>query len=207
MNPNTFHTSGSADITINKNIKNLFENHLEDIIDNNYNQIYTIVFNDNIVTPEIIAEFEKEDLNVFDHETNSISIKYDNQILENNDVITVMRNAKGLLKLIKNNTILPEDYYKMMMGYLLQVGDPYSSFIEMLFTNMFLTNDEPQIFWRYDQNNFPSIKIGDRVLAYKISKLLGILYAPNKKTFQNIKSFEIDYNNLTPHEKLWLGTI
>ncbi len=90
---------------------------------------------------------------------------------------------------------------------MLTVGTIYSSFIEMLFANMFITSTDDNEYWRYNQKEKIEIKLGEKALAKFISPLLGLLYEPNKKSIDLIESdFDVekfDKEKHSVHEKIW----
>lgn len=96
-----------------------------------------------------------------------------------------------------------------MMSSILSVGIVYSSFVEMMFANMFIVDEEKKLFWRYHQNQLITVKLGDKILPKYISKLLNLLYEPNQASIEEINLEEIDSNSpdLTIYEKLWLGKL
>ena len=100
------------------------------------------------------------------------------------------------------------------MSCILSVGNPYSSFVEMLFANMLITKLEKSQniieFWRYNQDKPIILKLGHTNMAYHISKLLGLLYHPNKKTLSDItimNTLQEQADNLNIYEKIWLGQL
>jgi len=96
------------------------------------------------------------------------------------------------------------------MTAILEVGTIYSSFVEILLANMFVVDYDNKIFWRYNQDKDPTYKLGDKGLAAYISSRIGLLYQPNKNTIEKISLEEledVDLNNLTIYEKIYLGQI
>lgn len=94
-----------------------------------------------------------------------------------------------------------------MMDLILSEGMQYSSFVEMLFANMFMTDFKNNEFWRYNQTKPIDCKLGDRIVSSKLSALLGLLFTPNARTIDNIdKISELDFDEskLTIYEKIFL---
>lgn len=199
----TFHESGSANLPKNEEFQNLLKNHLVDI-ENNKN--------------EIILHFDK---NQFDEnmlhlqgflriEDNKLVFSSLTKPVHNNDAITVLNKIKDLLRIQKKNIEKPNQYYQKMTSLILSVGAPYSSFIEMLFANMFAVNLDPLEFWRYNQHKPIIVKYGNRSLSSKLSSLLGLLYQPNINSIENIEelnSIDTTSSKLTIYEKMFLDNL
>lgn len=199
----SFHTSGSANLDVDPKSKIFLEHYLKDIIIDNDNTI--LILDENYKDlPESLTQ-----INGFINQDNNklIYSKHDEDVL-NKDAVSIMLKAKDLLKSQKLPDKTPSEFYSEMMTCLLEVGNPYSSYVEILFANMFLTDEENTKFWRYNQNDKIVSKLGDKVLAQNISPLLGVLYQPNKKSLATISEFDeidLDYDNLNIYEKIWLG--
>lgn len=195
----SFHDSGSAQLTISKELKKFIKEHLIDI---EYEENFVILVFD---TTELHEEF-KEFSNFQTTAGNKIYFYNTFGDIKNNDPIEALRNVKLILKVAKSNIKQPHEYYDLLMQQILTVGSPYSSFVELLLTNMFLTDDKRNELWRYNQTLPIKCKLGDKTLSGKTSPLLNLLYQQNKKTIQNIE-FLNDYltsNKLTIYEKLFL---
>lgn len=133
----------------------------------------------------------------------------DHYIVYNQDVISVVNNIKAILRQGPvTTTVVP--YYIELMTALLTVGNLYSSFVEILFANMFITDYDKKEFWRYRQDLSPTYKLGDKMMASFISSRIGLLYQPNKDTIEKVDLEEldtIDLENLTIYEKIYLGQV
>lgn len=140
---------------------------------------------------------------------NTLVFDEDNSIVNNQDVISVVNGVKNILKQGPVTTgVVP--YYIALITALLEVGSIYSSFVEILFANMFLVDYDKKLFWRYHQDKNPSYKLGDKMMASFISNRIGLLYQPNKKTIEQInleKLDDVDLENLTIYEKIYLGRV
>jgi hypothetical protein len=96
------------------------------------------------------------------------------------------------------------------MELVMTVGTPYSSFVEMVFANMFMTNKKENKFWRYYPDEKIVLKLGDKILAKQLRALLGLLYQPNKNTIAEMDKLEdIDFDSidLTIYEKIFLSRL
>lgn len=200
----TFHQSGSAELDERPELTDLIETHLIDII-----------YEDNYIVLEFDTtnfNYNFENLSSFDKiESNKVYFNGLHHNIQNNDTIVTLHKMKELLKIQRKNISTPYDYYQKMTALVLSVGTPYSSFIEMLFANMFATQVEPDLkLWRYNQSDPIIVKFGDKSLAVKLSKLLGLLYQPNSDTIEKLdqlRSIDLNNNKLTIHEKIFLENI
>jgi len=133
----------------------------------------------------------------------------DNLTVYNQDVISVVEDIKKILRQGSVTTgVVP--YYIDLMTALLEVGNLYSSFVEILFANMFVVDYDKKIFWRYRQDLLPTFKLGDKMMAAYISSRIGLLYQPNKNTIEQVdleELDEIDLENLTIYEKIYLSRV
>lgn len=204
----TFHISGGANLPTNKTVMEFIRDHLINIEHNNLN--HTILTFDSGEFPDLLTDCMIpviRGLVKSDYNTNQLIFKEDLSVIKNEDIVTVMSQIKNVLKkgkIIKS----PKDYYQDFMTLILSVGTVYSSFVEMLFTNMFLVDYDNKVFWRYNQTQTPTIKLGDKQLASYISPLLGLLYQPNKNSVEKIEinmDEIIDSDILTIYEKIWFG--
>ena len=200
----TFHQSGSAELNPKPNFQNLIKTHLLDIKINEDDKIILIfdtdIFPDNLETIHGYKETIENKM-IFNKLSKPVS---------NSDAISILNKIKDILRIQKKNIGHPTDYYHKMTSLILSVGTPYSSFIEMLFANMFAVEINPLRFWRYHQNEPIVIKYGDRSLASKLSKLLGLLYQPNIDSIENVDNLnDIDINDekLTIYEKIFLENL
>ena len=110
--------------------------------------------------------------------------------------------------MLKRNSLT--NFLLEMMEIVLQVGTPYSSFVEMVFANMFMTNKKNREFWRYNPDKKIVIKLGDKILSRNLSKLLGLLYVPNKNTISQVdklNELDLDTMDLTIYEKIFLSRL
>lgn len=200
---------------INSEIVNFLKDHLinvETALDNKTNQETTILtFNTNQF-PESLTTLNQALIlipGLIEIKDNSLIFGEDHVVVENQDVISVVEDIKRILRQGPvTNGVIP--YYIALMTAMLEVGNLYSSFVEILFTNMFLTNYDQKKFWRYNQDMSPNYKLGDKMMAAYISSRIGLLYQPNKNTIEQVDLEEmdtIDLSNLTIYEKIYLGQV
>jgi hypothetical protein len=211
----TFHESGKATLPVDEEIVKFFEEHLLDVkttIDSKTNQeITTLNFDTNQFPIKLITSGQNKPMiyglkGSFD---TSLVFGEDHYVIYNQDVITVVNNIKAILRQGPVTTsVVP--YYIDLMTALLEVGNVYSSFVEILFANMFVVDYDKKVFWRYRQDLPPTFKLGDKMMAAYISSRIGLLYQPNKNTIEQVdldELDEIDLENLTIYEKIYLGRV
>lgn len=197
----SFHESGAAQLTISKELKEFVKNHLIDIRFEDDKNYVVLVFD----TQDMISGFE---------EYNNYQITTGNEVFfintldtkQNNDPIEALRNVKNILRVGKKSVLQPDEYYHSLMKQVLTVGTPYSGFVELLLTNMFLADDKANLLWRYNKHLPIKCKLGDKTLASKTSPLLNLLYQQNLKTISDIEFLDsyIDSDKLTIYEKIFL---
>ena len=195
----TFHESGSANLNEKPDFELFLKNHLIDI--QNSDDYIVLEFNtDNFPEMELPHGFN-------DYYDNKMIFNVLKKPVNNNDSIAILNKIKDLLKIQKNNIGHPQDYYQKMMTLILTVGKPYSSFVEMLFANMFIVEDYPNMrFWRYNTSEPIIEKFGDKTMAKKLSGLLGFLFQPNVDTIEKLDSLEtMEVNDdMSIYEKIFL---
>jgi len=198
-----FHTSGSANLDIENDVKQFIQDHLIDITHNENEKQYIIEF-DTIEIPDNINKIE----GFKNIDNNKVFFNYFTGVVNNIDAIEVMNNVKEILKTNNKVKKSPVTYYEDIMAHLLSVGTPYSSFIEILLCNMFIINKDKdnKKFWRYYPDQPAIKKFGEKNLAMNISPTLGCLFQPNRTTLANLESFsDLDIDKLSIHERIWMG--
>lgn len=185
---------------INQDLKNFIKNYLIDIEYTLDSNIVSLVF-DKLPTVDFTTLSNYQDIT--NYKVNFVNT-LENQ--PNSDPIETLRKFKEILRVAKNNIKSPTQYYHDLMELILSVGAPFSSFIEILLANMFLTDAKSNTLWRYDQSQPIKLKLGDKTLANRISPLLGLLYQQNSKSIDNIEFLDsyIDSDKLTIYEKIFL---
>lgn len=198
----TFHESGSAQLTLDKTLHMFVRNHLIDIEKDSKHVI--LVFNTYDI-PSVIFQEVYSSIYIMT-KANRVHFRINTSEVLNNDPIAALKNVKSILKTSVKNIKMPNEYYDMLMEQILTVGAPYSSFVELLLTNMFITDIKNNQLWRYNKNEKIVQKLGDKTLAGKTSPLLDLLYQQNRKTVENIEFLDkyIDSDKLTIYEKLFL---
>jgi succinate dehydrogenase flavin-adding protein (antitoxin of CptAB toxin-antitoxin module) len=204
----TFHTSGAAELRTILIIKNFIKEHLTDII-NEDDKIFLKFDSNNI--PQGITKL-RGFVSIFESEDNKLVVQFDSdkEPTQNNDTISMLKSIQNLLKTNKSPNIHPVEYYLELMTLVLTVGTPYSSFVEMVFANMFMTHKVQKKFWRYHPDEKIVLKLGDKILAKHLSTLLGLLYQPNKNTIaemDKLETIDLDNLDLTIYEKIFLSRI
>jgi DNA-directed RNA polymerase subunit beta-beta' len=194
----SFHDSGSANLETDKELMEFIRDHLTDIISDE---------------SEVILEFDTNNIPVkfnslIDYKNtkqNKLFFAINKSFKLNSDPVEGLKHIREIIKATKNIKYTPSGYYQELMKAILDVGSPYSSFVEILFANMFLCIDGT--IWRYNQSEKIVKKLGDKTLAGQISPLLDLLYQQNSKSTESIDSLDSylkDDVNLTIYEKLFL---
>jgi hypothetical protein len=205
----TFHTSGSAELSFITSVVATIRDHLIDIELNEDDIV--LIFDTANVHQSItkikgyLSELSDENQNI-----SRVKFKYYDDITINNDTISMLKQIQNLLKTQKSPRKPPVEYYLDLMGIVLQIGTPYSSFVEMVFANMFMVNKKEKIFWRYHPNEKIQIKLGDKTIASQLSPLLGLLYQPNRNTIaamNKLEELDLDDMDLTIYEKIFLSRL
>jgi len=201
----SFHISGSSELDTDPNLIKYFTNNLKDIAVKN-NQIFLTCDNiDDIPqTINIIEGYQ----NIVDDQ---IIFNEVNKEVINKDTITLLKVIKNLLKKHKKINKTPSEYYNEFISGILSVGVTYSSFVEMLFANSFISDYDKKEFWRYNQDKQIQVKLGDKGISKFISNLLGLLYEPNKESIKKLsddfKKLEYNPDTMTIYEKIWFSEL
>lgn len=209
----TFHESGHATLPVDNEIVDFFQNHLIDvqttINPSNGKELTHLTFDTDQFLAKLLNESKPIIHGLKSIENTTLTYGEDHWQIHNKDVISVVENIKKILRQGPvTGSVVP--YYVDLMTALLEVGNVYSSFVEILFTNMFVVDYEKKLFWRYNQNMMPTFKLGDKMMAAYISSRIGLLYQPNKNTIEQVdleELDEVDLENLTIYEKIYLGRV
>lgn len=201
-----FHTSGSCTLPVNPKIVNFIADHLVDI--ENFETTFVLYFNIDIPS-EIVTLFTT--INGF---TTCLTNEIHFQNLYNVKNEDVTYKIKNLETLLKKNRVKAFsemlDFYETFIETMLSIGNIYSTFIEIIMANMFITKDD-QIF-RHQLTQTGTInninickKLGIREMSRSTSKLLGLLYQPNTKTISQLKKKNIkpQFSADTIYEQIW----
>jgi hypothetical protein len=198
----TFHESGRAILDIPIEISTFFTEHLLDVIKNVDGTVKLYFDSSDFPITLIDSKSTIQGLIEINYEDSFLLYGNDLNIIANSDVIKIMEDIKILLKNGHiGKTTQPVHFYENMMVSILAVGTVYSSFVELLFANMLLVDYEYKIFWRYNQNQRPTYKLGDKSMASYINPLLGLLYQPNKASIDKI-DLDIDIDDISNESKL-----
>lgn len=198
-------TSGSCELDLDKTVCKFIKDYLVDIHDNG--KMITLTFsNDNI--PNEIRNIK----GYLSTEKNLVKFTKLSERVVNNDVLSTVIQVKELMKKCNGSELMtPSEYYANLMKCILEVGNLYSSFVEMVLAHMFMVS--PTEFWRYNQDKSVVVKLSEKTIASKISSLLGFLYQPNSHSvkeidFQDLDKFEpVNLDKLCIHEKIFLNKL
>jgi len=216
----TFHTSGSCTIPVNDRVVDILEAHIKDIQINpdQFKQFNGIKDASVLILSTIL---EDQDLKLFQDihgyvdffilDNDTYMLYLNTGKIMNYDVTQIIRSVNEILRKQVGKKIEPiTDTYAKFIKNTLSVGTIYSSFVELVLCNMYLTKDDEIL--RYalqrDINSVPFTKLSIKKLHRAISKLLGLLYEPNEISINGY-----DTNNNIPQtrntilEQLWSNMI
>ena len=216
----SFHDSGSATLQIDLELKNFIRNHLIDIKYAPNSNIVSLIFDTSIIVDfstlsnyhstnqDIVSNQPSSEQSTPSIQSTTHKVNFTNTLetQQNSDSIESLKKFKEILRVAKTNIKHPNQYYSDLMKLLLTIGSAYSSFVELLLTNMFVTDIKLGKLWRHNQSDSIQLKLGDKTLANNTSKLLGLLYQQNSKTIENIEDLDnyLNKGNLTIYEKIFL---
>ena len=200
----SFHTSGSCELDLDKTVSDFMKNRLIDVEDDGH--LITLVFNTTDIPDEI-----KNIRGYLSTEGQLVKFTKISEPVVNNDVLATVIQVKDLMRKDDKVQMTPSDYYRNLMSCILEVGDLYSSFVELVLAHMFMTSSNE--FWRYNQDKPVTLKLSEKSVAGKVSSLLGFLYQPNSLSLKEVDPSEInDLGSIDPdkmsfHEKIFLNQL
>jgi hypothetical protein len=203
----SFHTSGSATITILPLFNKFISDHIDDIILNNDN--VDIVFNTDI-PDEVLNEISEFDSLLFESKLDSKSLRfklYDDKI-ENNDVNKLAKKINNLLKTQNSPNVTPiDEAYYDMLNALHSISQLYSVFVELLFANSYINKNKKVI--RYalkdGEDSTPYVKYNIKKIHNSQSNALSLIFEPNVTSILNYFNNPKLNESLNIFEKIWLG--
>ena len=196
-------TSGSSELDLDKNVSEFMKNYLTNIEDDGH--LITLEFN-NYEIPDDFRNIQ----GYLSTEKNKVKYTKLSEPVVNNDVLATVIHVKDLMKK-SDSPLTPHEYYTDLMKCILEVGDLYSSFVELVLTHMLMVS--PTEFWRYNQDKPVTLKLSEKTVAAKVSNLLAFLYQPNSISLKEIDPDDftaldsIDPEKLTIHEKIFLNKL
>ena len=204
----TFHTSGSCQLKNNPILENFIYEHMLDL--GYVSELKSFTKFDTIIPPEIIniamtlPGFDSfDDYNLYFIDVHGV---------QNEDVTRIIKETNDLLKLEKGNSITAiQDTYHQYIQKVLDVGQIYSSFVELVLCNMYVCADNRVL--RYalkdDLNASPVRKLNVKKLHTVVSKLLGLLYEPNGFSICKFSDHadQLSETSDTILERLWCDSI
>ena len=209
----SFHTSGSCSVDVNFAVQNFIKEHLIDLQYFDNKEILRVIFN--IKIPDDILVYFKEIFGFISSDWNSVL--YQNNIstklIKNPDIGATIQKISRVLNGEPRNPQPIESSYNTLMSELLKVGNIYSCFIETILCNLYECQSGRIYRYELEYAKSHNIKPSKIILKYnikklfkKISKVLGLLYEPNRTTIKNIGTLdELSYQTKNIYEQLWLG--
>lgn len=223
----TFHTSGSSSLPTDSNIVKFMEKHLI-TIDNHPEKNFCIIIFDSNIPDDIYIRLQTipgyiqyKFINTIDSDIYKKYLNDENKVIayinvnkvENQDVTFKIKELNELLlkiKPTKSNDLNISNIYSQFINVILELGLIYSSFIEIIFANMFVKDRIPiRYLLSLNPNVMPDTKLNLKQIHTIVSKLLGLLYEPNSvslSTFSN-PNYVLQDDANTIFERLWKGMI
>lgn len=206
----SFHTSGSATISLDKELKDYFQQYLYDIEEINNNIL--IKFK-NKIDSDIIKKIESNPNFKFIKQLSDTELLFEKYItkLENEDVGKIIKKVNSILATQTKPNIIPlQDAYSEVLNALHQVSNIHSVFVELLLANAYVNENNKII--RYairDKENFDIVKKYNTKQLHKLqSSTLSLIYEPNKNSILNYYSNTKPLTqNLSIFEKIWNGSL
>ena len=204
LSMSSFHTSGSATLSIDNDIKTFIYHNLKDI-DNSETEC-KLYFNKPIPL-ELVTKFTGIP-GFIDFEGNDI-IRYENiENVENEDVTKIIKEVNNVLNNREDPDII--EIYNILISNILSIGSIYSSFIEVVLCNLFVNKDDKVIRYclRDGDNAAITKKYGIKSVHKILSETLSVLYQPNHITIQKLHNKLQDKDNtISIFERIWLESL
>ena len=210
----SFHTSGSATLTLDKELKDFIQTNVHDI---NINDLGYIEIEFKVDIPEtIVDKFKEEPRFKFVCQTaiNRLTFETYNEKLENEDVGIIIKRVNRILATQTGKALIPVNIaYEDLILALYEVSDIFSVFVELLLTNCYVNKDEKLI--RYALNNGEDAIIHKKYstkMLHKIqSKALSLIFEPNKRSILNYydssNCSHSEVKSPTIFESIWRGEL
>lgn len=173
--------------------------------------MFTLTFDVNIPN-DIIAILSNIE-GFKDIPTHNIATFTEIETAENADVSVIVKRVKDVLKTEQFPNIDPIDKsYNELVTAILSVGNIYSSFVEVVFANLYVNRQQEVI--RYALHNggdtIPYRKYNIKKLHTLLSPVLSLLFEPNLESIERFYKTKnrIGFNNgLSIFEKIWLNIV
>lgn len=220
------HSSGSCTLPTNDLVVSFFNKNLKDII-NIKDQNLCIIICSEKIDENLILELQNIpgyiSYDEFKFNYPNLADKYENiknQIIifknqynvENQDVTQRIKDIKSLLVTQKQKIldVNISHIYQQFMEIMLELNNTYSTFIEVVFANMFIKNRIPiRYFLTVDPYMEPDARLNYKQINKIISKLLGLIYEPNSISIshfgENENALRLEANTI--FEKMWNGVL
>ena len=214
-----FHTSGSAQLDLDKQLVELCEDALCDIEETDTDVILTFTA-DAVENPrQLLNSLAHLGLYEIEPDTESqvpvYKFKFRKQgIVANTDTIAALNAYKKLLVAANNMTLRDiQNVYTVLMLIVNDIGSVHSAYVETLLCNMYVYDNKP-LRYVINESNYAAFLDGSKVLkrlsirmlCQLASPLLSLLYQPNKNT---IKEFGLRKTSSLSsiYERIWFGKI
>jgi len=182
----TFHTSGSCDLPTDDKIVDIIQDKLLDIIVDKDKTFSVMIFSPMLTNGEISLLSSIKGYSGMTEVGEETRLTYDDiHDVVNRDVTTKIKEVKKLTQFQGKKDLLPiDEVYRKFIMNALSVGEIYSTFVEIILCNMYVTEDGEllRLALQRDVNAVPIKKLNIKTLHTIVSKLLGLLYEPNEQS-------------------------
>jgi len=205
----SFHTSGSATIALDSEIKNYFQDNLCDIVE--FEKYITVKFK-NPIDKAIIDKITNTPEFKFVNQTSNTELVFEKYYdkIENEDVGKIIKQINAILATqIKINIMPLNEAYYNIINALHQVSNIHSIFVELLLANAYVNKDNKIIRYAIRDNESQVIakKYNTKQLHKLQSATLSLIYEPNKNSILNYYLNKTVSPNPSIFEKIWNGEI
>lgn len=206
----SFHTSGSATISLDNQLKDYIQLNLCDIHEHENNII--IKFKEPI-SKEIVTKFEINPNFKFIKQLSECELLFEKYLtkIENEDVGKIIKKVNSILATQTQSNMIPlHEAYNETLSALHKVSNIHSVFVELLLANSYVNESNKII--RYAIRDGEDFKITKKYNTKQLHKLqsstLSLIYEPNKNSILNYYLNPTTKNsNLSIFEKIWNGQI
>jgi len=181
----TFHTSGSCDLPTNPEVIKIIKAQMIDIVNDTATKTSILKFTPTLTMTQIDLFSEIDGFATYQHNESITELTYYNIYkVENRDVTAIIKDMKKLTQAESGKLTPISDVYDRFITNALSVGQIYSTFVEIVLCNMYITKNKEILRYalQHNVNAIPHKKLNIMRLHSVISKLLGLLYEPNSQS-------------------------
>lgn len=208
----SFHTSGSATIRLDNELKNYIQYNISDI--NEHDNFIVVKFK-SAVDPVYLNKISEIPEFKYIKQLTDCELLFEkyNARLENEDVGKIIKKVNSILATQEKDKLIPiDEAYYSTLDALHKVSDIYSVFVELLFTNSYVNKNNKIL--RYaikDGEDYTIYKKYNTKQLHKLqSNTLSLIYEPNKQSileYYDNPGLNRPNSKLSIFEKIWSGQI